>query len=95
MKSQALHVFQNEVACRLKPFTRRARGNDGHIDGEIKHVTWLLDATQKTLPKLKPKKVQKFTDRTLSQLCTESNEARRVWCIKQKITLLRKIRFYS
>ena len=41
MKSQALHVSQNEVACRLKPFTGRAHGNVGHIiiDGEIKHVT--------------------------------------------------------
>ena len=85
MKSQALHVYQNEVACRLKPFTGRARGDVSHIDGEIKHVTWLiLDAAQKTLPQLRPKKVRKFTDRTLSQLCAKSREARRVWCTNGK-----------
>ena len=77
MKSQILHVFQNEVACRLKPLTGWARGNVGHIDGEIKHVTWLiLDAAQRTLLKLNPKKVQKLTDGTLFQLCTKSNEVR-------------------
>ena len=84
-KSQALQAFQKEVAIRLKPFTGQARGNVDHIDNEIKHVAWLiLDAAQKTLPQLKPKKTKRFKDRTLSQLCTKSKEAWNVWCTNGK-----------
>ena len=84
-KSQALQAFQKEVAIRLKPFTGQAQGNVDHIDNEIKHVAWLiLDAAQKTLPQLKPKKTKRFKDRTLSQLCTKSKEAWNVWCTNGK-----------
>ena len=46
---------------RLKPFTKRSRGNIEHIDKEISHVAWLItDAAQNTLPLVKPRKVNKF-----------------------------------
>ena len=80
-KSGAILKFQSEVSNRLKPFTKRSRGNIEHIDKEISHVAWLItDAAHNTLPLVKPRKVNKFKDKTLSQLCARSKEAWRAWC---------------
>ena len=75
-KSGAILKFQSEVSNRLKPFTKRSRGNIEHIDKEISHVAWLItDAAHNTLPLVKSRKVNKFKDKTLSQLCARSKEA--------------------
>ena len=75
-KSDAVLTFQREVSNRLKPYIKRSRGNVDHIDQEIRHVAWLVnDAAQKTLPLLKPRRANRFRDKTLSQLCIRSKEA--------------------
>ena len=80
-KSDAMLNFQREVSNRLKPYIKRSRGNVDHIDQEIRHVAWLVnDAAQKTLPLLKPRRANRFRDKTLSQLCIRSKEAWRAWC---------------
>ena len=82
-KSGAMLNFQKEVSERLNPYTQRSRGNIKHINREIEHVAWLIvDAALKTLQHLKPKKSHNFRDRTLFQLCAESKEAWRVWCVE-------------
>ena len=79
-KSGAMLNFQKEVSDRLKPFTKRSRGNVDHIDREIGHVAWLItDAAHKTLPVLKSSKANRFRDRTLTQLCAKSKEAWGAW----------------
>ena len=60
---------------------------DGYVSGDVEqidslseHVAWLItDAAEKTLPLRKVRKHKMFRDRTLSQLCAKSKEARRVW----------------
>ena len=80
-KSDAVLTFQREVSNRLKPYIKRSRGNVDHIGQEIRHVAWLVnDAAQKTLPLLKPRRANRFRDKTLSQLCIRSKEAWRAWC---------------
>ena len=80
-KSGALHAFQAEVKDRLSPYIGRSHGSINQVEGEIKHVAWLIkDTAEKTLPLLKPKKPRRFRDRTLSKLCAKSKEAWRAWC---------------
>ena len=95
-RSEAMLNFQREVSNRLKPYIKRSRGNIDHLDQEIRHVAWLVnDAAEKTLPLLKPRRANRFRDKTLSQLCTRSKEAWRAWCREGRpVSGLQKISKY-
>ena len=74
-KSGALLDFQKEVSNRLNIYIQRSRGDIEHIDKEITHVVWLImDAAQKTLPQLKPKKPRRFKDKTLLNYVQRANK---------------------
>ena len=47
---------------------------------ELRHVCWLLvDAAEKTLPHVQPRRKRKWWDDALSCLCAQSSGARRSW----------------
>ena len=79
-KSGVLTSFQDVLKDRLSPSIGTARCDVGQLDDEIKNVASLIkEAAETMLPRSRVKKVNRFKDKTLFQLCAKSKTAWEVW----------------
>ena len=79
-KSGVLTSFQGVLKDRFSSFIGRARCDVGQLEDEIKHVVSLIkEAAETMLPHCPIKKVSRFKDKTLFQLCAKSKTAWEAW----------------
>ena len=76
-----LDVFEAEVGqAELAPLLNNVYEDVEQLDEEINLVVrMLVDAAERQLPLVQPKRPRKWRDNTLSCLCAQSRAARSTW----------------
>ena len=79
-RREALDMFASKVQVRLAPLLVGVYDDSGQMSREIEFVAGLLiDAAEKLLPHVQPRRKTRWRDDTLSCLCTQSRAARAAW----------------
>ena len=102
-KSGALDKFASELRANNEPLLTRVHDDGEVISNKIEQVAGLLiDAAEKILPCVQPRRKTKWRDDILSHLCGQSRQASATWrnagcpaegpLLEEKITLWKGVR---